>query len=182
MDGDRSVMTLGFIIIIYMVVFLLYVIPSVITMWQLFKKAGKPGWASIVPVYSSMVMAEIAKLPVWLGIGVGVLGLVNTFIPYVGIVVLVGSLYILNSFIKQYDKGLGFWAAFIFLPIVAVFLVKDAKYNGGPNATQATPFNNNIAAGPSAAPVGPIAPQLPPTNNNPNPPVITPGPPTNPVG
>ena len=38
---------------------------SLICMWKLFKKAGKPGWACLVPVYNIIVLLEIAELPMW---------------------------------------------------------------------------------------------------------------------
>lgn len=33
----------------------LYIIP----MWKIFQKAGRPGWAAIVPVYNNWVLFEI---------------------------------------------------------------------------------------------------------------------------
>jgi hypothetical protein len=33
-------------------------------MWRVFEKAGKPGWAAIVPIYNAWLMVEIAKKPV----------------------------------------------------------------------------------------------------------------------
>lgn len=34
-------------------------------MWKVFEKAGKPGWAAIVPIYNILVMLEIAGKPAW---------------------------------------------------------------------------------------------------------------------
>ena len=31
----------------------------IVAMWKIFQKAGKPGWAAIVPFYNSYVMYEI---------------------------------------------------------------------------------------------------------------------------
>ena len=36
-----------------------------ISMWKIFKKAGKPGWASIIPIYNIYTMIQIAKLPTY---------------------------------------------------------------------------------------------------------------------
>jgi hypothetical protein len=108
---------------ICLVIFILFVIPSLIVMWKLYKKAGKPGWAAIVPFYNSFVMADIAKL----GIGWAIAAI---FVPFV-------SLYVLYKFAQQYDRGLGFWLLVIFLPIVGLFLVGKANYTGGTPATQA---------------------------------------------
>ena len=45
--------------------FLMYGILSlvmIVSQWKIFTKAGKPGWASIVPVYNMIVMIQIADL------------------------------------------------------------------------------------------------------------------------
>ena len=34
-------------------------------MWKVFTKAGKPGWASIIPIYNMVVLLDIAGKPVW---------------------------------------------------------------------------------------------------------------------
>ena len=38
---------------------------TIISMWKIFVKAGKPGWAAIIPVYNIIVMLEISELPMW---------------------------------------------------------------------------------------------------------------------
>ena len=38
---------------------------NIIVMWKVFKKAGKPGWAALIPIYNIIVMIEIAELPMW---------------------------------------------------------------------------------------------------------------------
>lgn len=66
---DYNVETiLSGIIGIAVIVFLLFlplIILEIIALWKLFKKAGKPGWASIVPIYNSWVLIEIAGLNWW---------------------------------------------------------------------------------------------------------------------
>ena len=53
---------------VFIIGILLFAIPALITNWQLFTKAGKPGWASIVPIYNTVVMAQIGKNPSgWVG-------------------------------------------------------------------------------------------------------------------
>ena len=37
----------------------------IIGMWKMFEKAGKPGWAAIVPIYNVVVLCEIAGMPIW---------------------------------------------------------------------------------------------------------------------
>ena len=32
-------------------------------MWKVFEKAGKPGWAAIIPIYNAIVLLDIAGKP-----------------------------------------------------------------------------------------------------------------------
>ena len=44
----------------YVVMLVVYAI-MIISQWKIFAKAGKPGWASIIPIYNSYVFFEIAE-------------------------------------------------------------------------------------------------------------------------
>ncbi|MDC7234031.1 MAG: DUF5684 domain-containing protein [Spirochaetales bacterium] len=33
--------------------------------WKIFTKAGKPGWAILIPIYNVIVMLQIVKKPLW---------------------------------------------------------------------------------------------------------------------
>lgn len=37
---------------------------SIISYWKIFNKAGKPGWASLIPIYNYVVMLQIAQLSI----------------------------------------------------------------------------------------------------------------------
>jgi len=39
------------------------------TMWKVLEKAGKPGWASIIPIYNTIVLLQIAGRPIWFRVG-----------------------------------------------------------------------------------------------------------------
>jgi len=45
-------------VIVFLVVFLVMAIVMVVSIWKIFERAGRPGWAAIVPVYNHMVMPE----------------------------------------------------------------------------------------------------------------------------
>ena len=132
---------------------LLYTIPILITNWQLFTKAGKPGWASIVPVYNTVVMAQIGKKPEWMGWVVGLSSLLSgvfagissaasdgnaamatgllSFIINIGALVL--AIIILIGYIQQYrhatgNSTAGFWVCYFLVPIAAVFMAKNIVY------------------------------------------------------
>ena len=51
--------------IIVMIIYLAIVILMVAAMWKIFAKAGKPGWAAIVPIYNIVVLLQICEKPVW---------------------------------------------------------------------------------------------------------------------
>jgi hypothetical protein len=44
---------------------LLIVVFLIAAQWKLFVKAGKPGWASIVPIYNVVIFLEIVDRPLW---------------------------------------------------------------------------------------------------------------------
>ena len=121
----------------------------VVALWKLFKKAGKPGWAAIVPFYNTWVMVEIAKL--------SALWFVLTFIPFASIVAVV---FIYNGIAKAFGKGAGTTVLMIFFPYVMfpyLAFSKNVVYQGG--------AVDNLAATGVTTP----APQstVPPTNTPP---------------
>ncbi len=101
-------------------VVLLFLLIIIIAGWKIFEKAGKPGWAVIVPIYNILVWAEIAKKPMWWGL--------LTLIPYVGIV---WSIWLTNLVSKGFGKGVGYTLGMIFLPFIFLPMLAwgDAKYS-----------------------------------------------------
>lgn len=55
--GGQSIVT----IIIYLAI----IAVMLAGMWKVFEKAGKPGWAAIVPIYNYIVLLEIIGKPIW---------------------------------------------------------------------------------------------------------------------
>jgi uncharacterized membrane protein YhaH (DUF805 family) len=103
---------------------LLYVVVMVVViagMWKVFVKAGKPGWACLVPFYNLWVLVEIAGKPA--------LWFVLCLIPFVNLII-----FILLSIeiAKKFGKGTGFGIGLgllspIFFPILGF---GDARYQG----------------------------------------------------
>src|SRR5262245_37900984 len=88
--------------------------------WKLFDKAGKPGWAALVPIYNMVVFLEIVGKPIW--------WIVLMFIPIVSLVI---ALILSVSLAERFGKGTGFgigiaFLGFIFLPMLAF---GDAEYS-----------------------------------------------------
>ena len=109
----------------YLAVLLVVYVLVIIAMWKVFTKAGKPGWASLIPVYNMVVMYQIVGLNPWL--------LLLYLIPFVNwIAALVLSIMQNVKLAKAFGKSTGFAIGLIFLnPIFLLILgFGDAKYIG----------------------------------------------------
>jgi len=91
----------------------------VISMWKIFTKAGKPGWAAIVPIYNLIVMLEIACKPIW--------WFILMLIPFVNIIILI---ILLVEIAKRFGKGVGFAIGMLILPFIfyPMLAFGDSKY------------------------------------------------------
>lgn len=100
-----------------------------ISTWRIFKKAGKYGWASIVPIYNTIVLIEVAGLPLWY--------FILFFIPFVNIYALF-KIYI--ELAHKFGKGTGFGVLSIFFPIICLPILAfgKCKYEGNDNNTNTT--------------------------------------------
>lgn len=88
---------------------------SIVALWQIFKKAGKPGWASIVPFYNLYVLFEITWGNGW--------KMFLLLIPFYNIYVIVRICINLG---RCFGKGNGFILGLIFLsPIFSLVLGFD---------------------------------------------------------
>jgi hypothetical protein len=104
--------------IIVMLVVAVFMIAS---MWKIFTKAGKPGWAAIVPIYNLVVMLEIAGKPIW--------WLVLFFIPIVSII---AAIMVAVGLANNFGKGAGFGLGLAFLgPIFYPILAFGSAQYGG---------------------------------------------------
>ena len=127
MDYQTSALTsaLAGVFLIIGLIGLGTLIITIIAMWRLFEKAGKPGWASIIPIYSTIVLLEIIGKPtIW------ILWLI---IPCTSPIFAIWSL---NLLMKSFGKDEGYTIGSILLPFI--FLPMLA-------------FGNNPYLGPSAA-------------------------------
>ena len=50
---------------VFFLVWLAVVVLIFASLWKIFEKAGKPGWAGIVPIYNAVVLLEIVGRPIW---------------------------------------------------------------------------------------------------------------------
>lgn len=96
------------------VVWAIYVVVIIFLLgclWKIFEKAGRPGWAAIVPVYNNWVMYELGGKPGWLAL--------LAFVPIVNIYALVMYVLAALEISKRFGKGGGFAALMILLPFIA---------------------------------------------------------------
>jgi hypothetical protein len=102
-------------------VYLAVVVLLIASMWVIFTKAGKPGWAALVPIYNLVVLLEIVGRPIW--------WVVLLLIPFVGFIV--GILVVLDL-AKSFGKSVGFGIGFLLLPFVFAPMLAfgDATYRG----------------------------------------------------
>ena len=110
----------GLIVIIYIAV----IVFEIAALWQVFVKAGRPGWAAIIPFYNYYVLLKIVGRPGW--------WLILYFIPFVNIIVwIIVAIDLAKSFAKSTGFAVGLiLLAFIFIPILGF---GPASY-GGPYA------------------------------------------------
>lgn len=97
-------------------ILILFLIITVESQWKIFKKAGKAGWASIVPIYNIVVLLEIVKKPTW--------WLIMLLIPYVNIIFYI---WVANLLSKRFNKDEGFTIGLIFLPFIFYPLLGMSK-------------------------------------------------------
>lgn len=113
--------------IAYLVFLLVFYALMVVANWKIFTKAGKPGWASIIPFYNLYVLFEIAGMNGWL--------FLLLCLPIVNIVMMI-MLYI--NLAKAFGKGTGFIIGLIFLPNIFTLILAfgSSQYQGSQPAVQ----------------------------------------------
>jgi hypothetical protein len=125
---------------------LIIAVVVIIGKWKIYEKAGKPGWAAIVPIYNWIVMLEIVGKPIW--------WIFLFLIPCVNIVFLIWTINLLS---KSFGQSEGFTVGLlllgvIFYPILGFgnyqYLGPAAAEAGGfkpfdPGANYKDPFNNS---------------------------------------
>ena len=126
----------------FFVLWLAIMIFMIVINWKMFEKAGKPGWASIVPIYNIIILFEIIGYK-WYYIFLLFLGAV----PVVGwiammLFVISYSIKLAKSFGQGAGFGIGLWLVNpVFVAIIA--FNKDINYVG-PSVNGDIDFNDLI--------------------------------------
>lgn len=161
-DTDALEFLIGGSIVLILVlcaVVIAYLVLYIISLWKLFKKAGKKGWEAIIPFYSTWVLVEIAGLNWWYFL-IAIAGNITVTLEleelsfFVNIANLAVNFFIFYNLAKKMHKEtistavLGTLFSGIMIPVLG--LSKSYEYD------------SSVAVSPN----GPIGDDKPSSNNN----------------
>lgn len=95
-----------------MLFYIALIVLAIVGMWKLFAKAGKPGWASLIPIYNTCVLIDIAGKPMW--------WILLMLIPFVNIVI---GILVMIGLAKNFGRGAGTVIGLIFLPSIFLLIL-----------------------------------------------------------
>jgi hypothetical protein len=100
---------------------------SLIAHWKIYTKAGKPGWASIIPIYNVIVLLEIIGKPIWW-----------VFLILFPCTTLIFVIWATNLLSKSFGQSEGFTVGLILLPFIFYPVLAFGNYQYlGPSAKEA---------------------------------------------
>lgn len=110
----------------YFAFLLILVVFAIVVQWKIYTKAGKPGWACLVPIYNIVVLLDIIKKPTW--------WIILMLIPFVNFIMII---VIMLELAKAFGKSSAFGVGLIFFGIIfmAILAFGDAKYVYGDGAS-----------------------------------------------
>ena len=115
--------------VIGMIIWLALAILMIVATWKVFVKAGRPGWAVLIPFYNTYVFLKIAGKPGW--------WLILFFVPLLNLIV---GIIATVAFAQKFGKGGGFTVGLILLPIIfmPILAFGEAQYVGEGASAPAT--------------------------------------------
>jgi len=118
--GSEGVGVVGGLLGTGFVLFMLaFSVLMIVSVWKVFVKAGKPGWASLIPIYNIIVVLEVTGKPIW--------WVILFCIPFVNFIAVI---LVMIPLAEKFGKGAGFGIglallSFVFFPLLAF---GDAEY------------------------------------------------------
>jgi hypothetical protein len=105
------------LVLIYAAIVVFYII----TMWKVYEKAGQPGWASIIPFYSTYILFKIGGKPGWWLV-----------FMLLGPLFLIWYIWGINMVSKSFGKDEGYTIGLLLLGIIfwPILGFGDARYIG----------------------------------------------------
>jgi hypothetical protein len=120
-SGGAAAATIGlFFILFELAIIAVIAIPIIVGTWKVFTKAGKPGWAAIIPFYRSYVLTEVIGKPIW--------WFILLIIPCTAFIMWI---FTAIEVAKKFGQGMGFAVGLIFLPFIffPILGFGSAQYN-----------------------------------------------------
>jgi hypothetical protein len=102
-DSGGLMAAMGVGMFIYFAVLVLIVV----SLWKIFTKAGKPGWAAIIPIYNIIVWLEIVGKPTW--------WIILLLIPFINIIF---AIIITHQLSLSFGQGIGTTLLLLLLPFI----------------------------------------------------------------
>ena len=112
-----------------------------VSMWKVFKKCGKPGWACLIPIYNTYIMCEIAGKEWWY--------LLLFLIPIANIYAM---FVIYDGIAKKLGKSTGFTIGLMLLPVIFWPILAFSKNDIVETEMTSAPVQEPIAQATSAQP------------------------------
>ena len=106
-ESSGASSTMGMFFGGFFVVYLAIIALMIASLWKIFVKAGKPGWAAIIPIYNIIVMLQVAGMPTWY--------FILLLIPFVNIAI---AIMLVIKIAKVFGKPGEYAIGLILLPII----------------------------------------------------------------
>lgn len=118
---DAYVAAAAGVMMVYMVILLIVSIISLVGLWKIFVKAGKPGWGAIIPIYNMYCLFEMSFGTGWL--------FLLCFVPCVNAVMMI-IMWI--KLAQAFGKGAGYGVGILLVPFIFLPMLGfgDAQYVG----------------------------------------------------
>jgi hypothetical protein len=95
--------------VVYGVVWMAVVVVFIAAYWRIFAKAGRPGWASLIPIYNVVTLLHITGRSGWWTLGM--------FVPLLNVFVLIRLVFELA---RAFGRGIGFGVGLLLLSPIFV--------------------------------------------------------------
>jgi hypothetical protein len=115
MDSSGLMAVMGTLFLFYGIFMLFFMV----CLWKIFSKAGKPGWAAIIPIYNLIVWLEIVNKPLW--------WIILMLIPIVNFFVLIVLTHQLSL---AFGQGVGMTIMLLFFIGYPILAFGSAQYQG----------------------------------------------------
>jgi hypothetical protein len=130
LTGDANAEVAAGLFAAFGVVWLVSLVLSIIViagMWKIYSKAGKAGWAAIIPIYNLIVLFEITGKPLW--------WIILFLIPVVNFIApLIVMIFVYIALAERFGRGVGTALGLFFLPFIFVPMLGfgGATYQAAP--------------------------------------------------